>query len=69
MLASFMIAKFVTDWVITNLYPKHKGLYFMKNKTFDSVDFSDAKDGLEVIKRERDQLIIEKEHDHQTDFD
>jgi len=69
MMACLSFARYFCDFVVVNFYPKHKSQFFMKNKTINSVDFSDIKDGLEIIRKERDQGALELEKPDNLDFD
>ena len=53
--STFIVARLITDTIISNFYAKPKARYFIKEKSVNSLDFSDIKDGLEIIKKERDQ--------------
>ena len=60
--------KGLCDLILEYLYPKYKANYFISNKIFNSIDFSDVKDGLEFIKKER-EADAEEEQKEDLDFE
>jgi len=65
MLVCVTIARAFSDFIFEHMYAKYKSEHFMKQKINNSADFSDIKDGIEVIKMERDQ----ENHEEQKDDD